>query len=93
MLGVCYRVLHWFTHSCQREYSQDYTTNVGTGFALAISMPTLAASRVGMSLACVSNKCANVAGLLCWHVLCYSKIHANFGVPLVFDTGEGVDLC
>ena len=51
MLGVCYGVLHWFTHSCQREYSQDYTTNVGTGFALAISMPTCVASRVGTSLA------------------------------------------
>ena len=95
MLAIGLRVLPRFTHSCLREYSQVSTVDVGIGFALARIVPTPEAPRVGMSLACVSNKCANFGGLPCWHEFCISKIRANFAprVAQVLTRGEGVVLC
>ena len=77
---------------CQREYSHVTAPDVGTGFALAISMPTLAASRVGTSCAIANSVpmlLASCVGTSC----AIARSMPTLGCPLCLTRGEGVDLC
>lgn len=91
-LGCSLRVLHWYTHSCQREYSHVAAPDVGTGFALAISMPTCVASRVGTSLALAISVPMLLASCVGTSIA-LARSMPTLGCPLCLTRGEGVDSC
>lgn len=77
------RVLHWFTHSCLRKYSQVTAPDVGMGFAYATSVPMLAATRVGTSLALATSVPSSlVLFTLTWGWACVKA--GGGGLPCVY---------
>jgi len=88
MIAISLRVLHWFTHSCLRKYSQVTAPDVGMSFAYAISVPTLGASRVGTSLALAISVPMLVASCVGTSIA-LARSMPTLGVPQVLTRGGG----